>query len=521
VVSARRAADDLSTFFHARSVAVIGASPQPGKLGRWPLDAMRALGYDGVVTAVNPNYDEVAGFGCVRHVGDLPADVEAAIVVLPAERCIEVARQCGARGLRHLVISASGFAETEQGVELEASLREVADELDLRICGPNTDGLANVVSGLSLSFQPVFHAGPAPRPGVVSILSQSGACVSTVGAALRTDGVGLCYTVACGNQLNTTLEDFALWMADDPASRVIVVFLETVTRPEDLAEAVHRCRASGKSLVALKVGQSALAQRAVTSHTGSLAGSYENTLAFLRSLGVRCVESLDELIATAKAVALAGPPPGTPRKVACMSISGGIAALMADTARRIGLDLAPLSPQAEEQLRALTESSLPLNPYDLAGRFSPDHVGGVLGVLARDGYTDLVVAGGMLPEIIRGPFYEAVARMGGRHFDRVSLFSPWLDDRETVSLGELGVVTGTNLRAILESHRASAPARPPATVERWPDLPPVPDASGQVDEVRAKAFVAGLGIPVPPSALVPRGTSAVASAEHHRRPLVL
>lgn len=495
----RARTDDLEPFFRSSSVAVIGASARPDKLGRWPIDAMHRLGFAGTITAVNPRHEgDLLGHRCVPKIADLPDEVEAAIVMLPAELSIGAARECGAAGIRHIVIGASGFGETAAGRALQDELVSVVREYDLRLCGPNTDGITHVPTGLALSFQPLFHAGPRPTPGGVSIVSQSGASVSTIGALLTAEGIGLSSAIACGNQLDVTMEDFAGYLAADPATEVVVLFVEGLRDPAALGVALDRCAGEGKRVIALKVGETDSAQRAVTSHTGAVAGAYRRAMAFLAAHGVQCVESLEALAAAARPRRpRTSAAPRRPARTAYVSISGGIAALMADTAARVGTDVVALSEPAARELAAISPASAAMNPYDLAGDYGPEHVLSVLDVFARDDFTSLVFAGGILPEVIRAPMYAAVADAAGRSFDSVHVFSPWFEADDRAVLGRAGVVLAGSLRATIEAQLEPPLPRVARGPAKTAPIAAPPARAGLLDEDAAKTYLAAVGIPRP------------------------
>jgi acyl-CoA synthetase (NDP forming) len=512
--------DSLDRFFYARSVAVIGASPAAQKLGRWPLDSLLKLGFTGSVHAVNPNHTEILGFPCVPAISELPDDVDAAIIMLPAARAVDAAEECGRRNLTHLVIGASGFGETETGVALQSRLLGMAEQYGLRICGPNTDGLSNLRRDLSLSYQPFLHSTIDLLRGNVSIVSHSGAMISTICTQLLRAGVGISCTASCGNQLNVRLEDYLAWMAVDEGTSVIVLFIEAIRNAPDLERALQLCYRAGKHVVAVKIGHSSSAQRAVTSHTGSVAGSYENTLAFLRSRGVVCVESLDVLISTVGRLSTAGAPTAPQPRIVLSSISGGMAALGADMLSRLGCSLDPPSPAAATELRAESSVSLPINPYDFAGVFGYDHVSRVLDIFARDGFDTLFLAMGMLPDSVWQPMMQAVADVARTRFATTFVYSPHLLPADAQVLSAAGIIVGETLEPML----AAASLEP----ARWEAVAPAgaraaitaPVGVGVVDEATAKRFLCDAGIAVPAAVVAPAGADVLSMTAGLPRPLV-
>ena len=422
------AGDDLGHFFEATSVAVIGASADPAKLGHWPLRSMRRLGYQGQVSAVNPNATEILGYPCVPAVDRLPEQISAAIVMLPPEPAIDAVLACGRRGIRHVVVGASGFGETPAGKPLDAKLLRAVDEYGMRLCGPNTDGLANIGTGLALSFQPVLQATFDLPKGGISIVSHSGAMISTICTAVVKAGGALSCTASCGNQLDLHMENYLSWMATHDATRVVVLFIEAIRDSQAMANALRRCRAAGKAVVALKVGRSDAGQRAVSSHTGAIAGSFENTVAFLKAHGVHVADNLTELAAQAVALSQIAPVSGDISRVAVISISGGLAGLTADMFETEGQPLAPVSLRAAQDLAAITTATSPINPYDLAGYYGYEHVRAISDVFHTDDYDTLMVALGLLPDPPRSGLLRAL-NQAAHQFRRTVVYAPHLETR--------------------------------------------------------------------------------------------
>jgi acyl-CoA synthetase (NDP forming) len=330
----------IDKLFRAKSVAVIGASPDLTKLGSSAIVAMHNFSYSGEIWAVNPRYDSVMGHPCVASVDALPDHIETAMINVPADAALDALEACARKGIKAIVLVAQGFGEAGgKGIERDARVVALTRKYGLAVNGPNTNGLANPVNGLAMAIAPIYQFAGRVKPGSVAVVSQSGAMVSTILTKMAQRGIGISKTVTCGNELILNIADYLDYMADDPDTSTIVLFLETVRDPAGLQRAVARCRDVGKPVVALKIGESDSGQKAALSHTGAIAGSYRNTIAFLEREGVVVAENVESLAAATELVLRQSWPLETPPKPFIVSISGGFAALAADEMARCGLKL--------------------------------------------------------------------------------------------------------------------------------------------------------------------------------------
>jgi len=502
-VSSDAAATELGPFFDATSVAVVGASADPAKLGHWPLRSMQRMGFAGRVTGVNPNADKILDYACVPDIESLPEDTQAAIIMLPPEPAIAAVDSCGRRGIRHVVVGASGFGESAAGKHLDELMLRPIVEHDMRLCGPNTDGLANIGTGLALSFQPVLQSSLDLRRGGISVVSHSGAMISTICSAILKAGGGLSCTASCGNQLALHMEDYLAWMATHNATRVILLFIEAIRDAEAMTAALKLCHQAGKQVVALKVGRSDAGRLAVTSHTGAIAGSYENTMSFLSARGVHCASTLTELVSLS--VALSVIDKSAAADVALMSISGGLAGLGADMFESLELPLRPLSAAGSQALAEITSATSPINPFDLAGQYSFEHVRQVMDVFVDDNYDTLLVALGLLPNPPRSGLLAALT-YGASRFRRTVAYAPHLEPDELTALTDSGIYLSSDLPSVV----AVAARRPASWSVPEPGERPSPRAaaelsgSGAIDEWDSKQYLASIGVPVPRAVLAKR-----------------
>lgn len=513
----------IASLFEARSIAIIGVSSDPTKLGGSPIHAMRVLGYQGTISIVNPRYEELLGHRCYPSIAALPGDIDLAMIILPAAAATEAAEEFVARGVRAIVMIPQGFGEAgPEGALLDERLRALAAQ-GVAITGPNTNGLANIATGLAPSLQPILQYAGRVVPGRISVVSQSGAMVSSLLARLGQCGLGIGKTVACGNELTLTVADYIDFMADDPDTDAIVVYLETIRDLPGLRAALRKARAAGKPVTAIKVGESESGQKATLSHTGAIAGAYRNTVAWLESEGVLVADDLETLAILTECLVRYDWSDKAPAKPFVTSISGGYAALTADVMARLGMALSDPSPTCAAALEALPTQSHAVNPYDIAAQNAL--IPSIIDIFRADGFNQLLFGLVLLkPEInaqVTGMMIDARAR----GMDKLFALVPHVDPDEQRRLNDAGILVTENapallkaLRAIerhrqLEATRTADPADEAITIA-------LPETPGLLDEARSKALVAAAGIHAPASRVLPIDGGCV-GIEGLRRPLVM
>jgi acyl-CoA synthetase (NDP forming) len=522
--SGQKTAKPVDKLFNASSVAVIGATPDLTKLGSSPIVAMHNLGYAGDIFAVNPRYDTIMGHPCVAAVGDLPEGIEAAMINIPADAAVEAVEACAKKGIRAIVLVAQGFGESgAAGLLRDQRVRALAGKYGLAINGPNTNGLANARNGLAMAIAPIYQFPGRVKPGNVSIVSQSGAMISTIISKMAPRGIGISKTVTCGNELILTVSDYLAYMADDPATDTVVLFLQTIRDPVALRASMARCRAAGKPMVALKIGQSESGQKAALSHTGAIAGSYRNTVAFLEREGVLVAEDVETLAAiTELAIRYKWPLPAA-QKICFVSISGGYAALAADEMMRVGLTLPDPSPAAAVELRALPTQSHPVNPYDIAAQNAL--IPRIIDIFRRDGFNQLVFGLALLKDDIRRPVQQMIVDAKNAGFGQVHVASPEVEADEKSFFQQNGITVSDDLKplfaALARTGRWPGPSakRPGVVASPAGGLLP-PGTTGLLNEADSKAILAKLGFTIPRSCIV-SGPEDVAALAALQRPLVI
>lgn len=380
-------AKSLRPLLAPRSIAVIGASNKPGRVGYEVLRNIVSGGFTGLVYAVNPNYKYVQCVQCVASPQDLPITPDLAVVAVPAEQVAGVVRACGLRGVRGLLLLTAGFSESgADGRGKQAEIIALAREYGMRLIGPNCLGVLNTDPAVRLNA--TFAALPM-QPGGLGLVSQSGALgIAVVGAAART-GMGISEFVSIGNKADISGNDLLLAWEHDDRTRVIALYLESFGNPRRFARIARRV-AQHKPVVAIKAGRSVAGSRAGQSHTAAAAASDDVVDALFEQAGVIRVASMEQMLDAAR-VLCEQPLPAGPR-VAIVGNSGGPGILAADAAEGAGLDVVTLSEATEAALREAVPSAASCrNPVDLGAAVGPEEMAAALDVLLAAAEVDAVL----------------------------------------------------------------------------------------------------------------------------------
>ena len=362
---------DLLPLFAPRSVAVLGVSRRPEKLGYRLLQNVKERGFAGAVYPVNPSGEAILGYETVRSVGALPDGVDLALVSLPAAAIPEAIEALARRRVRAAVILSSGFGEVDDdGRSTQAALLATERAAGLRLVGPNCMGVFSAPANLNGTY---FWDLPRAA-GRISIVSQSGAYGGLIFRHLGGRGLGVARFLSIGNQADVDIAEVVEYLVDDPETRLIACFVEAFTDGPRFVRAAERA-AGTKPIVLLKGGRSDAGRRAAGSHTGSLAGSYEVLRAACIRTRVVLAEETEEFFdAIETLVAIRAPRPAAPR-IAVLTVSGGPSVVAADTAERIGLRVPALPDAVRQTLRGLLPPFAAVgNPVDLTPQVEPDRI---------------------------------------------------------------------------------------------------------------------------------------------------
>ncbi len=392
----------LSPFFAPKGVAIIGASSNPNKLSFGIFKNLTQYGYQGGIYPVNPKATEILGLKCYPDVTRVPDPVDLAVLVLPAESVPVTLEMCGKRGIGAVTIISGGFKEVgEEGRRLEEKCLQIAAQYQMRLVGPNCVGTMDMHSGLNTTF----IAG-VPDRGAIGFLSQSGAVAGGIVDYVRGKQVGFSNFVSLGNEADVTETDMIEYLAEDPNTRVITAYVEMIRDGRRFLDVASRV-SQKKPIVILKAGRTNAGAKAVSSHTGSIAGAYTAYQAAFKQAGVIEVESVVELFDVANALASQPLPRGA--RTAIVTNSGGPAALTSDSLAANGLQLAMLAKETEDYLREhLNPSAQVGNPVDMLGGAEPGDYRMALEQVARDDGVDLIVPI-LVPQALINP--EEVAKV--------------------------------------------------------------------------------------------------------------
>jgi acetyltransferase len=349
--------DILTGLLRPKSIAVIGASKTPGKIGHSVVKNLIKSGYKGGIYPVNPDAEEILGLKTYKSVLDIPQPVDAAAIAVPAKFVNDVAKECGEKGVKGLIVITSGFSEVGN-IELEEELVEIAHRYGMRVLGPNVVGTLSNSDNLNASFAPFL-----PLNGSASLVSQSGALLIAIDAITYTRRIGFDKLVSIGNMSDVNFADMIKWLNEDENTNCISLYIEGF---KDGRRFIEESAKASKPVVALKAGVSEHGALAAASHTGSLAGAQKVYGAAFHQAGVIQATDLNDLFDCTLALSLQPPMEGD--NLLVLTNGGGVGVLATDSAEKAGIPLsfAPESVQKELKKHMPSFGSAK-NPVDLTG----------------------------------------------------------------------------------------------------------------------------------------------------------
>jgi acyl-CoA synthetase (NDP forming) len=484
-----------------RSVAVIGASDNPHKVGGRPILYLRRYGYRGAVYPVNPGRATVQGLRAFARVEDLPEAPELAIVAVAGDEAVRAVEACAARGVKVAVVMASGFGETgPEGLRAQESLVETARRAGMRLIGPNCQGLANFANGMVANFSTIFHELEG-RDGPVAIVSQSGANSQAIYTLVMRKGLGVRHVHATGNEADVTVADLAEAVVDDPGVRLVLLYMEAIKDPPRLAAAAEKARGRGVPIVALKAGRTARGQKAASSHTGALAAEDRVVDAFFERHAIWRAADPHELVSAASLYVSGRRPRG--RRLVVISNSGASCVMAADYCEQRGVPLAQVSSEAKARMREVLPGFAALeNPIDVTGALLSNSAlfGAVLPIVGDDAQSELA----MLAIPVAGTGYDVprfakdLSLFAERYGHAVAVAAP--QESVRAPFERLGIAVFEREREAIDAltqfaeHAAlmakpGCPAAPPPAVRTWA-------ATRSLNEVESLSLVAQAGLPV-------------------------
>jgi len=512
----------LSSFFEPRSVALVGASADSGKVGGVLLDNMLAAGYRGRLFAVNPRHRDVKGVACVPSIDDLPVAVDLAVIATPAATVPGIIESCARKGIAHAVVISAGVSEN-------------MDRHGVRILGPNCLGLMRP----SLGLDATFGRGRA-LDGTLALVSQSGAICTAMLDWATPNGIGFSSVVSLGASSDVDFGEVIDYLAADEHTEHILLYIEGVRDGRRLVSSL-RAAARVKPVILMKVGRHPAGSRAAVSHTGAIVGRDDIFDAVVRRTGVVRVQSLRELVAAAQALAAHVRPSG--ERLAIVTNGGGPGVIAADRAGDLGIPLATLSPETMSRLAAaLPPTWSQGNPVDLIGDAGPERyreavaaclddkgVDGVVVVLAPQAMTRAQDAAAAVIEVARGAAKPVIASWMGEA-SVAAARSQLRGANVPVFRGpEMAVETFSHLASYYRHQQNLLQAPGPLTDNRPPD---VAAARGLIrfalrqgrdvlTATESKALLAAFHIPVAHSVVVANEEEAAAAASVVRYPVAM
>ncbi|RXN83424.1 CoA-binding protein [Achromobacter aloeverae] len=363
-MAAQAGEDWIAAALKPRSIAIIGASDNPEKIGGRPIKYMLRHQYRGVIYPINPGRREVQGIRAWPSLDALPSTPDLAVVCVPGLAALEAVAACARMGVKLCIVISSGFGETgPAGLATQQEMVSVAKDAGMRLVGPNSQGLASFDSNALATFATLLGEVP-PRDGPVAIVSQSGAMSMVPYALLRNQGIGVRYSFATGNEADLTVSDFALAAARDPEVKLILLYLEDLLDPATLAQAAQCAMERGIPMLALKAGVSDRGKAAALTHTGAVATEDKVLDAWFRQNGILRVADMRSLVQGARLLLRA--PRINGRRLVILSNSGAACVMGADAAERHGLEVPPFPPAVQAAIAgSLPSFASAQNPVDL------------------------------------------------------------------------------------------------------------------------------------------------------------
>jgi acyl-CoA synthetase (NDP forming) len=526
----------LDPLVKPRSVAIVGATDRVGP-GRSVIESLGAIGFSGTIYPVNPKYQTVLNHVCYPSLTDLPEAPDVVVFSIRKPLLPEQVRLAVQRGARAAVIYDSGFAELgAEGARQQAEIAGLCREAGMAVCGPNCMGILNPTARVTTYKQTVMDTNGLA--GNVGFVSQSGSVCIAILSDLRRYGISL--SVSAGNEAVTKTVDYLEYLIDDPATKVIATFTETVREPERYVAALDRAADAGKPVVVLKVGRTERTQRAITSHTGGLAGESRVFSELLRAHRAIEVNDLDEMTEVLAVCQGARWPRG--RGISVITGSGGLAEMILDNATAVGLDLPPLSAEeraeAERVIGRITGDG---NPFDAWGNGDyAVNLPHAMSVVDNSERIDAIVYcadtsneghlghPGRILENVK--MLADAAKASSKPYYLMSSRPGVMNNQQAKALRETGLVqiggTRQGLGAIDRVARyvmGRKPARPPASraCANLADVLAAKPARRTVNEYDAKRLLSEFGVPVAREHRVATIAEATRAARELGYPVVL
>ena len=378
---------DLHPIFRPRSIAVIGASKSPGKIGWEIVHNIIRYGFTGKLFPVNPNADSVHSLKCYANIRDIEDEVDLAVIVVPRNLVLDRIEECGQKGVKGLVLITAGFKEvSEEGARLENLVAEKIKAHGMRMIGPNCMGVINTDPAVSMN---ATFAPELPIRGKIAFVTQSGALGVTILSLSRERNAGFSMFASIGNRTDISSNDLLEFWEDDPDAAIVLMYLENFGNPKHFAQIARRFAAK-KPVLAVKSGRTLQGARAASSHTGALASADVASDAIFDQCGILRAQTIDELFDYATALVSQPLPKGN--RIAILTNAGGPGIMATDACVSLGLQLPDFGEKTKTALsKILPPEANPNNPLDLLAGAGPEHYRKTLDLLLKDESVDAVL----------------------------------------------------------------------------------------------------------------------------------
>ncbi|CEJ14534.1 succinyl-CoA synthetase subunit beta [bacterium YEK0313] len=510
-----------------RSVAIVGASADPVRIGGRPIRYYKLGGFAGGLYPINPNRAEIQGLKAYASLADVPDGLDCVVVAVPPDLALPALGAAAAKGARGAVIFTANYAEAgPEGLRRQQELVETARAHGMRLLGPNCLGVYNAATGHAATFGS-FLEGERAAPAPIGIVGQSGAYASYIYVLLRKRGLDAARWLATGNEADITVADAIAHMAADDGVKVIAAYVEGVKDGPAFLAALGMARAAAKPVVLIKVGRSEGGAAAAMSHTASLAGDDKVFDALVRQAGGFRTHTTEEMVDVTEALARRGPLAGN--RLGILTISGGAGVLMTDDAADRGLVLPPLPAATQARLKADNPLGSFTNPVDFTAQAVNDLnlVGHALRAILEDGGVD-AVAGFVMTWVASpatGERLQAVLGEAMRGYeDRVMALAASGPDHVLAAYRAKGFILNEDPSRVIATLAALAaigrmlrePAAPAVGLDDMPRL-----TGTETTEAAAKAFLVKAGLQALPEEVAATPDAAAAIAARLGRPVAL
>ncbi|HEY5765544.1 MAG TPA: CoA-binding protein, partial [Candidatus Deferrimicrobiaceae bacterium] len=376
----------LDALFRPKAVAIIGASTKELSIGNVIIGNLQAYGYKGKIYPINPTAPEVRGIPAYKSLDEVPGEIDVAHIIIPARIVPQAIEECGKKGVKAVIINSAGFSEMgEEGAKLQEAFLANARKYNVRVFGPNCQGIINTDPSLKAYCNFTFTY---PEPGAVSVVALSGGVGALIMQALFDEGIGMRMYASNGNACDLSIPEILRYWADDPGCKAILLYTEGFSDPQEFLETAREVTAK-KPVLAMKAGRTEQGAKAASSHTGSMAGVDIATELIFGKTGILSFQDEEEMVRAAKAFATQPVPAGN--RVGIITNTGGPAVIATDVLVAAGLEVPTLS---EASIARLKETQLPQaaleNPIDVVATAGGDQFRAAMEVLQQEGGVDSI-----------------------------------------------------------------------------------------------------------------------------------